>query len=79
LTQQNAALVEEAAASSKSMEEQSSALLDQIAFFNDREEVPVVKAPIRRSSAQRNSKPKPARPIRRTQSNSRSDNDWKDF
>jgi len=79
LTQQNAALVEEAAASSKSMEEQSSALLDQVAFFNDSEEVPVVKTPVRRNSVQRNSKPKPAKPIRRVQSNSRSDNDWKDF
>jgi methyl-accepting chemotaxis protein len=79
LTQQNAALVEEAAASSKSMEEQSSALLDQVAFFNDSEEVPMVKTPIKRNSVQRNSKPKPARPIRRVQSNSRSDNDWKDF
>jgi methyl-accepting chemotaxis protein len=79
LTQQNAALVEEAAASSKSMEEQSSALLDQVAFFNDSEEVPVVKTPTRRNFVQRNSQPKPARPIRRAQSNSRSDNDWKDF
>ena len=35
MTQQNAALVEEAAASSKSMEEQSQTLLDQVAFFNN--------------------------------------------
>ncbi len=34
MTQQNAALVEEAAASSKSMEEQAQVLLEQIAFFN---------------------------------------------
>jgi methyl-accepting chemotaxis protein len=79
LTQQNAALVEEAAASSKSMEEQSGALLDQVAFFNDSEEVPLVKTPVRRGSAQRNRKSKPAKPLMRAQSNARSDNDWKDF
>jgi methyl-accepting chemotaxis protein len=37
MTQQNAALVEEAAASSKSMEEQSQSLLDQVSFFNNGE------------------------------------------
>jgi methyl-accepting chemotaxis protein len=81
LTQQNAALVEEAAASSKSMEEQSSALLDQVAFFNSdvEEEIPVIKTPVRRSSAQRKSKPKPVKPLRRAQSISKSDNEWKDF
>ena len=81
LTQQNAALVEEAAASSKSMEEQSSALLDQVAFFNSdvEEEVPVIKTPVRRSSVQRKSKPKPVKPLRRAHSTSKSDNEWKDF
>ncbi|MFT5296701.1 MAG: methyl-accepting chemotaxis protein [Colwellia sp.] len=68
LTQKNAALVEEAAASSKSMEEQSQALLDQVAFFNSdvEEEAPVTKTPTRRSAVQRNSKAKPTRPLRRT-------------
>jgi methyl-accepting chemotaxis protein len=79
LTQQNAALVEEAAASSKSMEEQSGALLDQVAFFNAREETPEIKTPVRSSSAQRKSKPKPVKPLRRAQSISKSDNEWKDF
>jgi len=37
MTQQNAALVEEAAASSKSMEEQAQLLLEQIAFFTQPE------------------------------------------
>jgi len=37
MTQQNAALVEEAAVFSKSMEEQSQALLEQVAFFNTHE------------------------------------------
>ncbi|MGK0442616.1 MAG: methyl-accepting chemotaxis protein [Pseudohongiellaceae bacterium] len=33
MTQQNAALVEEASASSKSMEEQAQGLIDQVGFF----------------------------------------------
>lgn len=50
MTQQNAALVEEAAASSKSMEEQSQTLLDQVAFFNngntvEQESVPTSQTP----------------------------------
>ena len=39
MTQQNAVLVEEATASSKSMEEQAQLLLDQVAFFENKEEV----------------------------------------
>ncbi|WP_456236522.1 PAS domain-containing protein [Cognaticolwellia mytili] len=48
MTQQNAALVEEAAASSKSMEEQAQVLLEQIAFFTQEE--PAESKPTRRHS-----------------------------
>jgi methyl-accepting chemotaxis protein len=63
MTQQNAALVEEAAASSKSMEEQSQALLDQVAFFNNEAE-DEIKTPVRRGTSQqatgRSSRSKPS-------------------
>ena len=84
MTQQNAALVEEAAASSKSMEEQSQALLDQVAFFNNgEEEAPEIKSPARRS---RPSVRKPARPAARTapkpkgkRSKTETDQEWEEF
>jgi methyl-accepting chemotaxis protein len=53
MTQQNAALVEEAAASSKSMEEQAQVLLEQIAFFTQEE--PAETKPMRRHSRVTNS------------------------
>ncbi|GAW94655.1 MULTISPECIES: methyl-accepting chemotaxis protein [Colwellia] len=48
MTQKNAALVEEAATSSKSMEEQAQILLNQVAFFDNEEEV---KSPSRGHSS----------------------------
>lgn len=58
MTQQNAALVEEAAASSKSMEEQAQGLLDQVAFFNNiEEEEPVIRTPAPRARSQENTRP----------------------
>jgi methyl-accepting chemotaxis protein len=84
MTQQNAALVEEAAASSKSMEEQSQALLDQVAFFNNgEEEAPEVKTPVRRSKV---STRKPTRPAVRTapkprgkRTKTETDQEWEEF
>ncbi|MFT5294530.1 MAG: methyl-accepting chemotaxis protein, partial [Colwellia sp.] len=66
MTQQNAALVEEAAASSKSMEEQSQALLDQVAFFNnDMEPEPEVRTPTRRGRPQPTSRATRSQPTSR--------------
>ena len=46
ITQQNAALVEEATASSKAMEEQSQELIEQVAFFQTDEHQDAIVAPI---------------------------------
>jgi methyl-accepting chemotaxis protein len=89
MTQQNAALVEEAAASSKSMEEQSQALLDQVAFFNNGEEEQPAptqrkRAPSRnvntasRSSARPNSR-RPAERTRPSRVKTDSDKEWEEF
>jgi methyl-accepting chemotaxis protein len=58
MTQQNAALVEEASASSKSMEDQAQLLLDQVDFFNNgEEEEPVVqRTPKRKHSSEHTGK-----------------------
>ena len=80
MTQQNAALVEEAAASSKSMEEQSQALLDQVAFFNNGEDdASQVKTPVKnksRSPVRKPNNPK-AKSVPRIQT--ASDQDWEEF
>lgn len=82
MTQQNAALVEEASASSKSMEEQSQALLDQVAFFNNGEEdVSQVQAKPEKRSKVRTAfkreksavKPRVSRP------KTSSDQEWEEF
>lgn len=81
MTQQNAALVEEASASSRAMEDQAQALLEQVSFFNTGEEqqvadhrsggkpkaAPQVKEGARVKSA-------PSRPSRRA-----SDDEWEEF
>jgi methyl-accepting chemotaxis protein len=78
MTQQNAALVEQAAASSKSMEEQSQELLDQVAFFqtDDHQEAIVTPITARKTSA-------PARPSPRTQPGKgrkvSGDEEWEEF
>jgi methyl-accepting chemotaxis protein len=51
MTQQNAALVEQASASSKSMEEQAQELLDQVGFFQTGQQSEAVVTPIGRRSA----------------------------
>ncbi|TPH12748.1 methyl-accepting chemotaxis protein [Litorilituus lipolyticus] len=85
MTQQNAALVEEAAASSKSMEEQSQALLEQVAFFNNGEEEleQPIRSPRKREKA-RASKFSPAVPSlsNRPKSNRPAtpvDQEWEEF
>jgi methyl-accepting chemotaxis protein len=93
MTQQNAALVEEAAASSKSMEEQAQLLLEQIAFFT--QETVEEKSPKRSQSRVVNrentkQRPKPrlsaveetSRPIfeERAKANLvNSDQEWEEF
>jgi len=84
MTQQNAALVEEAAASSKSMEEQSQALLDQVAFFsNDNEPEPEIRTPARRSSRPQAKSRAPARKTRPApkarQAKADTDQEWEEF
>jgi methyl-accepting chemotaxis protein len=89
MTQQNAALVEEAAASSKSMEEQSQALLNQVDFFNTNEEQQP-EAPSRRSvkpKVQRAPAPqRTPRPVTKPRSTTTaprvstpSDQEWEEF
>lgn len=84
MTQQNAALVEEAAASSKSMEEQAQLLLEQIAFFNGEEPAqpetalrPIAQSRMpdrnRRTTAMATKKPA------KLMSPSESDDEWEEF
>jgi methyl-accepting chemotaxis protein len=93
MTQQNAALVEEAAASSKSMEEQAQLLLEQIAFFT--QETVEERTPIRHQSravngGSINKRPKPKlsaveetpRPIFKERAKANlvnSDQEWEEF
>ena len=92
MTQQNAALVEEAAASSKSMEEQSQALLDQVAFFNNNSEPePEVRTPARRERPQPTSRASRSQPTSRaparksrpapkaSRAKTDSDQEWEEF
>ncbi len=85
MTQQNAALVEEAAASSKSMEEQSQALLNQVDFFNSEDvphDEPINKPVSRPSITQSGQRSRPARssnakPVKRVATPS--DQEWEEF
>jgi methyl-accepting chemotaxis protein len=82
MTQQNAALVEEAAASSKSMEEQSQALLEQVSFFNNGEEEPEIKTPVRRSQITNRPKPRASRPapkVKTSRAKIETDQEWEEF
>jgi methyl-accepting chemotaxis protein len=66
VTQQNAALVEEAAAASRSMEDQGEQLNEAVAFFQVKDAVPVVvAAPARREAPRRNVAVAVAVPARR--------------
>lgn len=82
MTQQNAALVEQAAASSKSMEEQSQVLLEQVAFFDATGDgvAPTVKQdnPSVTSSNNVVSKPATRSPVQRTNS-VKPDQEWEEF
>lgn len=86
MTQQNAALVEEASASSRSMEDQAQALLDQVSFFHTGEESaqPVLKSPKPKATARvgkpiagRSEAPK-ARPAP-AKTKRKSDDEWEEF
>jgi len=75
MTQQNAALVEEASASSKSMEEQSQGLLDQVSFFNTGAQTGGAQTGIRTAPKAKGApRPKAAAPASRG-----GDDDWKEF
>ncbi len=89
VTQQNAALVEEAAAASESLDEQARSLEDMMAFFKVGEDE-VEQPPMRRRSAPAASAPKPPRrraartepragikrPVHQTQTD---DSEWEEF
>lgn len=78
MTQQNAALVEQAAASSKSMEDQSQSLLDQVAFFNNGEGEELITPPPVKSIRTR----APVKPINRKnviRPKTDVDQDWEEF
>jgi methyl-accepting chemotaxis protein-1 (serine sensor receptor) len=60
VTQQNAALVEQAAAASQALQEQASGLLGQVAFFRIRGETPVVSRPAPAAMALPFRQPSPA-------------------
>jgi methyl-accepting chemotaxis protein len=78
MTQQNAALVEQAAASSKSMEEQSQALLDQVAFFNNGDEGDLVSPePVKRSKSRVTAKPASRGRVSRPKT--QVDQEWEEF
>lgn len=82
MTQQNAALVEEAAASSKSMEDQAQSLLDQVAFFNNGEESQSSNsAPVQTASTRKTRTPmaKPAVSKRVTREKTATDQEWEEF
>ncbi len=78
MTQKNAALVEEAAASSKSMEEQSQALLDQVSFFNqvEKESEMIVQHSINKVVNMQRERPSRPRAQRARVS---SDKEWEEF
>lgn len=86
MTQQNAALVEEAAASSKSMEEEAQALLDQVAFFNsgfEEEPEPIVNPRTRVASRQKPRAVKSTVKLSQQRASVRKkmavDHEWKEF
>jgi methyl-accepting chemotaxis protein len=82
LTQQNAALVEEASASSKSMEEQAQGLLEQVDFFTVDEELePEPEPKPRRRVRKPVSQPVKTAISRRrpTRKATESDQEWQEF
>ena len=72
MTQQNAALVEEASASSKAMEEQSQGLLDQVSFFKTGEDKGPGATAIRTA-------PRMAAVPRGRVASAKTDDDWQEF
>jgi methyl-accepting chemotaxis protein len=84
ITQQNAALVEEAAAAAKSMEEQTETLQSMVASFilAPGDAAPTARAPAPRAQPPRATPaaPRPARPIMsRREATKASDDEWKEF
>lgn len=88
VTQQNAALVEEAAAASKSMDDQSKSLQELVAIFNAGDEGGAAPAPRARAHASahagRNTGPRPvpapaARPRPAPKASSADSEDWEEF
>ncbi|NQZ88472.1 MAG: PAS domain-containing protein [Colwellia sp.] len=80
MTQQNAALVEEATASSKSMEEQAQLLLDQVAFFESKQDEG--KSEYGRYSPRSRTATKPTAVVRRGIKNKRREKsvkEWEEF
>jgi methyl-accepting chemotaxis protein len=59
VTQQNSALVEENAATAKTLESQAASMAEQVAFFRIEEDAHVAAMPTRTTAA------KPAQPVRR--------------
>ena len=87
MTQQNAALVEEAASASESMEEQAKGLLQLVSFFNvgEEEEAQISKAPMKRKPAPvptaRKDRPVMGarRPVAKPAAPKNDDSDWDEF
>lgn len=77
MTQQNAALVEQAAASSKSMEDQSQSLLDQVAFFNNGDVAVAATPTSNKIQSRASSRPSPTKPKMREKTVS--DQEWEEF
>ncbi|MNM63522.1 Methyl-accepting chemotaxis protein III [compost metagenome] len=86
-TQQNAALVEEATAAARAMEEQAAQLADAVAIFRLDNQVAVAVKAVTAKVAPKAASPAPARPlstpatIRRTHSSTvvSNDGDWQEF
>jgi len=79
VTQQNAALVEQAAAASESLDEQARGLDDLMTFFNVGEQTTRVARPASHTApATKSVKPKAVRPSRKSVA-AKSDEDWEEF
>ena len=83
VTQQNAALVEEAAAAAESMNEQARQLIELIRIFRTNEEDEVkaaAPAPEKRSAPAKKPAPAPAgKPVQRAKPKAEEDGNWVDF
>ena len=78
MTQQNSALVEETAASARSLEEQSEVMQDRVSFFNTGDEAAAMPAKVRTSSAPKAAAAPKARSKAAPTSSADAD-DWAEF